>query len=100
MNQKVKEEGENIIENINEAEQFYTYEFDNHEIMNCKIVKDKTCSFCDIGYFLEDSTCKKCLDNCLFCKDSFTCKICKDGFKLEIINDNYRCVNKNVKLYF
>ena len=34
------------------------------------------CTKCGKGYYLEDNTCKKCIDNCLDCENNKDCKKC------------------------
>ena len=46
------------------------------------------CVNCKIGYYLDNYTCKKCMDGCDQCDFSDYCRICKPGFYLE---KDYTC---------
>ena len=50
------------------------------------------CSKCGMGYYLEGSTCKKCIDNCMECTNNNDCKQCdKWGGYFPGTNICYKC---------
>lgn len=51
-----------------------------------------SCSQCGMGYYLEENTCKKCIDNCLECDNDNECKQCdKWGGYFPSSNKCYKC---------
>lgn len=38
------------------------------------------CTQCNVSFYLSDTRCLPCMDNCIVCYDSFTCSICSPGF--------------------
>ncbi|EPY17453.1 hypothetical protein AGDE_16248 [Angomonas deanei] len=47
---------------------------------NCAFCKTSdTCKTCDLGYYVKDGKCKKCIDGCEICYDSTSCHRCEGG---------------------
>ncbi|EKE41584.1 tyrosine kinase, putative [Entamoeba nuttalli P19] len=59
------------------------------ELTNCVTIDSIGCSKCLDGYYVYDSYCFSCLDNCYSCSNSNKCKLCFDGFVL----NGLKCVS-------
>ncbi|ELP95310.1 protein serine/threonine kinase, putative [Entamoeba invadens IP1] len=63
----------------------------DEEIKNCKVMNNRGCLTCDIGYYTDSQICFNCNENCTSCiTTSSQCISCKDGFYL---GENKKCIS-------
>ncbi|ELP94689.1 protein serine/threonine kinase, putative [Entamoeba invadens IP1] len=59
------------------------------------------CVLCADGYFVYNSSCSECNDNCAICKNEFSCEMCKkdyfrnESLKCEIASNLHNCASYN-----
>ncbi|ELP86978.1 protein serine/threonine kinase, putative, partial [Entamoeba invadens IP1] len=59
----------------------------NEELQNtCEIFSQFGCLVCKSGYFMNNFTCVRCVDNCQYCRDSNECVECADDSYLTPTN--------------
>ena len=55
---------------------------------------------CPQGYYVNSSTCKPCLSNCINCPNSQNCITCKPDYFLLITGNSSKCVQNCPTAYF
>ncbi|ELP90368.1 protein kinase domain containing protein, partial [Entamoeba invadens IP1] len=63
-------------------------EISKTEVSNCKVKTPKGCVKCNDGFYLENTKCVKCINNCLTCSNLTNCLSCDYSQNLLLMSGN------------